>query len=143
LIAFSDRNEEFAKRNCQLLFASVDSKYTHLAWIDTPRNKGGLGHLKFPLIADLTKKISADYGVLLESGVALRGTFLIDKQGIVRHITVNDTGLGRSVDETLRVLDAVQHMEQHGEVCPADWTPGGVAMKPSLSGSREYFAKVR
>ena len=143
IIAFSDRNGEFAKRNCQVLGVSVDSKYSHDAWIKTPRSQGGLGELKYPLVADITKKIASDYGVLLEGGVALRGTFVIDKDAIVRHITINDLGLGRSVDETIRVLDALQHVEQHGEVCPAGWTPGGATIKPNIAGSKEYFSKVK
>ncbi|MCI0704761.1 MAG: peroxiredoxin [Planctomycetia bacterium] len=124
IVAFSDRVNEFEKRGCQVIGVSVDSQYSHLAWINTPRQEGGLGELKYPLVADLTKKISADYGVLLEAGVSLRGLFLIDKGGIIRHITVNDLPLGRSVDEALRVLDALQHYEKHGEVCPANWRPG-------------------
>ena len=143
IIAFSDRNGEFAKRNCQVLGVSVDSKYSHDAWIKTPRSQGGLGELKYPLVADITKKIASDYGVLLEGGVALRGTFVIDKDAIVRHITINDLGLGRSVDETIRVLDALQFVEQHGEVCPAGWTPGGATIKPNIAGSKEYFSKVK
>ena len=142
IIAFSDRIKDFQDRNAQVLGCSVDSQYTHLAWIQTPRNKGGLGDLKYPLIADLNKKISADYGVLLEGGVALRGLFVIDKEGIVRHVTVNDLPIGRSVDEVLRVLDAWQFYEKNGEVCPANWKPGAPTIKPTPTGSQEYFQKV-
>ena len=110
------------------------------AWVNTPRTKGGLGELKYPLLEDLTKKISADYGVLLEAGIALRGLFLIDKDGVVRHATINDLPLGRSVDEALRVIDALQHFETHGEVCPADWKPGKDALNPKKAG--EYFEKA-
>ncbi len=140
IIAFSDRIAEFESRNTQVLGVSVDSKFSHLAWINTPRNKGGLGELKYPLIEDLTKSISKDYGVLLAAGIALRGLFLIDTKGVVRHITINDLPLGRSVDEALRVIDALQHFEKHGEVCPADWKPGKDAMNTSKAS--EYFAKV-
>ncbi len=143
LIAFSDRAGEFEKRGAQLIGCSTDSKFSHLAWINTPRNHGGVGELKYPLVSDLTKKISCDYGVLLAGGVALRGTFIIDKAGIVRHITINDLPLGRSVDETLRSLDALQFFEEHGEGCPAGWTPGCDAVKPSVSDSKEYFSKAK
>lgn len=143
IIAFSDRHAEFEKRDAQVIGVSVDSKYSHFAWINQPRNQGGLGELKYPLVSDLSKKISTDYGVLVEGGVALRGTFLIDKQGVIRHITINDLPLGRSVDETLRVLDALQHFEKHGEVCPAGWEPGKDTIKPDVAKSKEYFAKQK
>ncbi len=142
IIAYSDRAAEFEKRGVQLIGASVDSQFSHLAWIKLPRAEGGLGHLNYPLIADLTKSIASDYGILLEGGVALRGTFLIDKVGILRHITINDLPLGRSVDETLRVIDALQFFETHGEVCPADWKPGGDTIKPTVGGSKAYFKKA-
>jgi alkyl hydroperoxide reductase subunit AhpC len=140
IIAFSDRIAEFEKRSCQIIGCSIDSQFSHLAWVNTPRAKGGLGDLKYPLVADLTKKISADYGVLLDGGMALRGLFLIDKAGILRHITINDLPLGRSVDEAIRVLDALQHFEKNGEVCPADWKPGAMALDPKKAG--EYFQKA-
>lgn len=140
IIAFSDRIAEFEKRNCQVIGASVDSQFSHLAWIETPRKVGGLGGLKYPLVADLTKKISADYGVLLDGGIALRGLFVIDQKGIVRAITVHDLPLGRSVDEALRVLDALQHFEKHGEVCPADWKPGGDTI--DTKNAKAYFEKA-
>jgi alkyl hydroperoxide reductase subunit AhpC len=143
IIAFSDKAAEFEKRNCQVLGVSVDSHFTHLAWIRTPRVDGGLGPLKYPLVADLNKKISCDYGVLLEdAGIALRGLFLIDTKGIVRHLLINDLPLGRSTDEALRVLDALQFVEKHGEVCPANWRPGSMTIKPNVSGSKEYFSKA-
>ena len=137
IIAFSDRIEEFKKRNVEVLGVSIDSRFSHKAWIETPRSKGGLGELKYPLVEDLTKKISSDYGVLLEAGVALRGLFFIDKSGVVRHVTINDLPLGRSVDEALRVIDAFQHFEKHGEVCPADWKPGQMALNPKKA--KDYF----
>jgi alkyl hydroperoxide reductase subunit AhpC len=140
IIAFSDRVADFEKRNCQVIGCSIDSHFSHLAWINTPRNKGGLGDLKYPLVADLTKSIAADYGVLLDGGMALRGLFLIDQKGILRHVTINDLPLGRSVDEAIRVLDALQHFEKHGEVCPADWKPGSLALDPKKAG--DYFQKA-
>ena len=105
--------------------------------------QGGLGELRYPLVSDLTKKIASDYGVLLDGGVALRGLFFIDKQGVVRHVTINDLPLGRSVDEALRVIDAYQHFEKHGEVCPADWKPGRKTIKPGVEESKEYFSQVK
>ena len=142
IIAFSDRVADFEKRNCQVIGCSVDSEFAHLAWIEQPRKEGGLGELKYPLVADLTKKISSDYGVLLEGGIALRGTFVIDQKGIVRAVTVHDLPLGRSVDEALRVLDALQHFEKYGEVCPADWKKGGATIKPGVKESKAYFEKA-
>ncbi|MCU0704861.1 MAG: peroxiredoxin [Fimbriiglobus sp.] len=140
IIAFSDRIAEFEKRGVQVLGCSIDSRFSHLAWINTPRTKGGLGELKYPLVEDLTKQISKDYGVLLDAGIALRGLFLIDKGGVVRHATINDLPIGRSVDECLRVIDALQYTETHGEVCPADWKPGKDALNPKKAG--EYFEKA-
>jgi alkyl hydroperoxide reductase subunit AhpC len=143
IIAFSDRLEEFQKRNCLVLGVSVDSHFTHLAWVQTPRAKGGLGGCRFPLVADLSKSISRDYGVLVEDNtVALRGLFLLDRDGILRHALVNDLPIGRSVDEAIRVIDALQFVEKHGEVCPADWKPGAATIKPSVHGSKEYFEKA-
>jgi alkyl hydroperoxide reductase subunit AhpC len=143
IIAFNDKVKEFDKRNAIILGISVDSQYTHLAWINTPRKQGGLGGLDYPLVSDLTKKIAADYGVLTADGaVALRGLFLIDRDGIVRHELVNDLPIGRSVDEALRVLDALQHFEVHGEVCPANWHAGDKTMKPDPKGSLKYFESV-
>jgi alkyl hydroperoxide reductase subunit AhpC len=140
IIAFSDRVGEFEKRNCQLIGVSVDSAFSHLAWVNTPRKEGGLGELKYPLVADLTKKISADYGVLLDSGISLRGLFLIDQKGIVQAITIHNLPLGRSVDEALRVLDALQHYEKHGEVCPANWKPGDATI--DTKNAKAYFEKA-
>lgn len=142
IVAFSDAAEQFAERDVQLLSASVDSEYTHLAWRNTPREKGGLGEIRFPMLADLKRKIAADYGVLTEDGVALRGLFLIDKEGVVRHQIVNDLPLGRSVDEALRTVDALQHFEENGEVCPANWQKGSRTIKPTVSESAEYFTQL-
>ncbi len=144
IIAFSDDFAEFSKRGAQVIGVSVDSKYTHLAWTNTPRKSGGLGSISYPIVSDLNKAIARNYGVLLEeAGVALRGLFLIDKEGIIRHATINDLPIGRSVPEAIRVLDALQHFEKNGEVCPANWTPGADTMKPDPKGSQTYFAKQK
>jgi len=143
LVAFSDKNEEFTKLNAKLAAVSVDSHYTHLAWVNTPRNKGGIADLKYPLIADLNKSIARSYDVLLENaGIALRGLFIIDPKGIVRSAVINDLPVGRNVDEALRTIQAFQHNEKHGEVCPANWNPGKKTMKADPIGSQEYFSKV-
>ncbi len=141
IVAFDAALAEFEKKNVQVIGASVDSHFTHLAWKNTPRNQGGIGPIKYPLVSDLTKQISRDYGVLLEGGVALRGLFLIDKAGIVRHALINDLPIGRSVDEALRVVDALQFHEENGDVCPANWHKGDEAMKPSAEGVASYLAK--
>ena len=133
--------DEFKERNCELIGVSVDSEYSHFAWKNTPVEKGGIGNVQYPIVADITKQIARDYGVLLHDSVALRGLFLIDKNGIVRHSVINDLPLGRSVDEALRVLDAVQFTEKHGEVCPANWKRGEEAMKPTADGVAKYLAK--
>lgn len=140
IIAFSDRNDEFSKRDVQVLGVSVDSHYSHLAWRKTPRTDGGIGDIQYPLIADLNKSISESYGVLLSGGIALRGLYLIDKDGIVRHQVINDLPLGRSVDETLRMVDALQYFEANGEVCPANWKQGASTIKPTVDESREFFS---
>jgi peroxiredoxin (alkyl hydroperoxide reductase subunit C) len=143
IIAFSKRAKAFEELNTQIIGVSVDSKFSHFAWRNTPIEKGGIGPIDFPLVSDLTKEISRDYGVLINDAVALRGTFIIDKAGIVRHATLNDLPIGRNVDETLRVVDALQHTEKHGEVCPAGWTKGQVSMKPSSDGVAAYLANHR
>ncbi len=142
IIAFSDAASEFEKRGVQLLSCSIDSHFTHLAWRQTPRAEGGLGDIQYPMLADLNKQIAKDYGVLLADGIALRGLFLIDKEGVVRHQLVNDLPLGRSVDEALRLVDALQFFEENGEVCPANWKQGDLTIKPSPTDSREYFEKA-
>jgi len=141
IIAFDQQLAEFKERNCEVVAVSIDSKYSHFAWKNTPRDKGGIGNVQFPIVADITKSIARDYGVLLNGSVALRGLFLIDKEGVIRHATINDLALGRSVDEALRVLDALQYTEEHGEVCPANWHPGEEAMKPTAEGVASYLAK--
>jgi len=141
ILAFNKALPVFKEKNCEVIGISVDSQYTHLAWKNTPVASGGIGNVQFPLLADLDKKISQAYGVLLQDGIALRGLFLIDKEGIVRHQVVNDLPLGRSVDEALRMLDALQFHEAHGEVCPANWKPGEEAMQPTAAGVAAYLSK--
>lgn len=141
IIAFSHRMEEFKKRNTVVLGVSVDSKFSHHAWRNTQVEKGGVGAVQFPMIADITKEISRDYGVLLNDSVALRGTFLIDREGIVRHATLNDLPLGRNVDETLRMVDALQFTEKNGEVCPAGWNLGQKGMRADTAGVASYLAE--
>ncbi|MCA9188545.1 MAG: peroxiredoxin [Pirellulaceae bacterium] len=139
IIAFSDRAAEFEKLGVQVLGVSVDSHYSHLAWRNTKRTEGGLGDIRYPLVADLNKQIAKDYDVLLDAGIALRGLFLIDKTGVVRHQVVNDLPLGRSVEETLRMVEALQYFEANGEVCPANWKQGSATIKPTPESSREFF----
>ena len=141
IIAFDQQIQEFEKRNTQVIGVSVDSQFSHFAWRETDRTKGGIGKIKYPLVADLTKKIASDYGVLLDDGVALRGLFLIDLQGVIRHQLVNDLPLGRSIDEAIRMVDALQTFEKVGEVCPANFKPGDKTMKTSQQGLAEYFKK--
>ena len=143
LIAFDHRLEEFKKRNVVVVGCSIDSQFTHLAWKNTPVDQGGIGNIQYPLVADLKKEITRDYGVLFESaGVALRGLFLIDTKGIVRHALINDLPLGRSIAEALRMVDALQFVETHGgQVCPANWQEGAEAMKPTAEGVADYLAK--
>lgn len=141
LIAYSDAVAKFKELGVELFGISVDSKFSHLAWTETDRKVGGVGNLQFPLLADLNKTAAAAYGVLNAGGVALRGNFLIDPSGIIQHATINNTAVGRSVDETLRTIQAFQYTATHGEVCPADWTPGADAMKPNPTGLKEYASK--
>ena len=141
IIAFSTQTEEFRKRSTEVIGVSIDSKFSHLAWRNTDRKKGGLGKIAYPLVADMDKKISADYDVLLDAGIALRGLFLIDKKGVVQHQLINNLPLGRNIDEALRMVDALQYFENNGEVCPANWTQGADSMKPDPKGSQEYFEK--
>lgn len=141
IIAFDRKLDEFKKRNCEIIGVSVDSHFTHFAWKNTPVKEGGIGNIRYPLVSDLSKNIARSYGVLINETVALRGLFLIDKCGIVRHALINDLGLGRSVDEALRMLDALIFTETYGEVCPANWHPGEEGMKPTSEGVAEYLAK--
>jgi len=140
IIAFSDRVDEFRKINCELIACSTDSHFCHLAWVNTPRKQGGLGSLDIPLLADKSASISKSYGVYKEDeGLSFRGLFIIDEQQRLRQITINDLPVGRSVDETLRLVQAFQFTDKHGEVCPAGWTPGKKTMKADPAGSKEYF----
>ncbi|WP_297442305.1 peroxiredoxin [Sulfurimonas sp.] len=141
IIAFSHRYEEFQNRGVNVVGVSVDSQFSHFAWRETPVEKGGIGRINFPLVADLTKDIARDYDVLLNNAVALRGSFLIDDKGIVRHAVVNDLPLGRNVDEMLRMIDAQQFTDEFGEVCPAGWQKGDEGMKADAEGVAEYLAK--
>jgi peroxiredoxin 2/4 len=141
IIAFDKRLKDFANKNCQVIGVSVDSHFSHWAWKNTPVEKGGIGNVQYPLVADITKQIARDYGVLFEESVALRGLFLIDQKGVVRHALVNDLPLGRSVDEAIRILDALQHHEEYGEVCPANWSKGKEAMKATAEGVASYLDK--
>jgi len=142
IIAFSDRIEEFKKLDCEVLAASCDSVYCHYAWCSQSRKAGGLGKMNIPLLADVTHSLSKDYGVYLESdGCSLRGLFIIDGQGVLRQSTINDLPVGRSVDETLRLVQAFQFTDKYGEVCPAGWNPGSDTIKPDVQGSKEYFEK--
>ena len=144
ITAFSDRHADFKAINTEILGVSVDSVFSHLAWIQSDRKTGGVGDLNYPLVADIKKEISAAYNVLdPDAGIALRGLFIIDKDGIIQHATINNLSFGRSVDETLRVLQAIQHVQSHpDEVCPAGWQPGDKTMTPDPIKSKEFFAAV-
>jgi len=142
IIAFSHRYNEFQERGVNVVGISVDSQYSHFAWRNTPVNEGGIGKITFPLVADITKNIARDYDVLLEDGgVALRGSFLIDKEGVIRHAVINDLPLGRNVDEMLRMVDALHFHDENGEVCPAGWQKGDEGMKDTAEGVADYLAK--
>lgn len=143
IIAFSDRVGEFKSIDTEVVAASVDSPFTHLAWIKTPRKQGGLGPINIPLLSDITHQISRDYGVFLDDlGHSLRGLFIIDPKGILRQITMNDLPVGRSVDETLRLIQAFQYTDKHGEVCPANWKPGSPTIIPNPEDKLKYFKNV-
>ncbi len=141
ILAFDKAQKKFKDRNAVVLGVSVDSHFTHHAWRQTPVNKGGIGQIGYPLVADLNKAIARAYDVLINDAIALRGLFLIDTHGVVRHQLVNDLPLGRSVDEAVRVLDALQFTEEHGEVCPANWKQGEDGMKPTAEGVAAYLSK--
>ena len=140
LHAFSERLREFEERNTKVIGVSIDSHFSHLAWLNTPKSKGGIQGVEYPIVSDLNKTISKDYDVLVEgAGIAYRGLFLLDKDHVVRHQVVNDLPLGRNVSETLRMVDALQFTEKHGEVCPANWSQGAKSMKPTQEGLKEFF----
>ena len=140
IIAHDKRLAQFKEKGVEVVGVSIDSQFTHFAWKNTPVDKGGIGQVKFPLVADITHEITNAYGVEHPDGVALRASFLIDKDGIVQHQTVNNLPLGRNVDEMLRMVDALQFFEVHGEVCPAGWNKGDDGMKPSTDGVADYLA---
>jgi len=143
IIAFNDRADDFRKINCELVACSTDSHFSHFAWINTPRKDGGLGQMRIPILADTNHQISRDYGVLKEDeGIAFRGLFIIDDKQNLRQITINDLPVGRDVDETLRLVQAFQYTDKHGEVCPANWRPGAETIKPGLKESKTYFQKT-
>ncbi|CAN0847404.1 2-Cys peroxiredoxin BAS1-like, chloroplastic, partial [Linum grandiflorum] len=144
ITAFSDRYAEFEKINTEVLGVSVDSVFSHLAWVQTDRKSGGLGDLNYPLVSDVTKSISKSFGVLIpDQGIALRGLFIIDKEGVIQHSTINNLAIGRSVDETMRTLQALQYVQENpDEVCPAGWKPGEKSMKPDPKLSKDYFAAI-
>jgi len=141
IIAFDKKLDQFKAKNCEVIGVSIDSQFSHWAWKNTPVKEGGIGNIQYPLVADLDKKISRQYGVLLDMGVALRGTFLIDKEGLIRHAVINDLPLGRSIDEALRMVDALAFHEAHGDVCPANWQQGEDAMTPTAEGVADYLSK--
>jgi len=143
ITAFSDQYEKFSSINTEVLGVSVDSQFSHLAWVQTSRKSGGLGDLAYPLVSDLKREISTAFEVLSDEGVALRGLFIIDREGVIQHSTINNLAFGRNVEETLRVLQALQYVQENpDEVCPAGWKPGDKTMKPDPEGSKEYFAAI-
>jgi peroxiredoxin 2/4 len=141
IIAFSHRVEEFKSRGISVIGVSVDSQFSHFAWRETPVDEGGIGRIQFPLVADLSKQIARDYDVLFGESVALRGSFLIDSDGTVRHAVINDLPLGRNIDEMIRMVDTMLFTNEHGEVCPAGWQKGDEGMKASTEGVADYLAK--
>ncbi len=141
ILAFDRALPQFKEKNCEIIGVSIDSQFSHWAWKNTPVKQGGIGNVQFPLVADLDKNISRQYGVLLDAGIALRGTFLIDRDGVIRHAVINDLPLGRNIDEALRMVDALQFHEQHGDVCPANWQEGKAAMTPTAAGVADYLSK--
>uniref|UniRef100_A0A6B2LJW7 thioredoxin-dependent peroxiredoxin n=1 Tax=Arcella intermedia TaxID=1963864 RepID=A0A6B2LJW7_9EUKA len=143
IIAFSEAAAQFSKINTEVIGVSVDSNFTHLAWVNTPRKQGGLGEIHIPLIGDVDKRVSTAYGALYKNtGHTLRATYVIDPTGTVRHVTLNDPPVGRNVNETLRIVEGYQYVEQHGEVCPAGWTKGADTIKPNPTDKLQYFGKV-
>ncbi|MCM0080950.1 peroxiredoxin [Geomonas sp. Red32] len=143
ILAFNKRLAEFKEKNCEVIGVSIDSRFTHLAWKNTSVDNGGIGNIQYPLVEDLNKNIARTYGILLNESVALRGLFLIDTKGVVRHSVINDLPLGRSVSEALRMLDALQFVETHGgEVCPANWQEGDESMKASNEGVKTYLKRT-
>lgn len=142
ITAFSDKINMFKDMNCEVIGCSVDSEFSHLAWTQQPRNKGGLGEINYPLLADLTKEVARSYGVLMDEAVAFRGTFIIDDNNVVQHCSINNLSVGRNVEEIARLVEGYQYTAKHGEVCPAGWNKGGDTMKADPKGSQEYFNKL-
>ena len=142
ITSFSDKIKMFQDLNCEVIGCSVDSQFSHLAWTQQPRNKGGLGEINYPLLSDITKNIAKSYGVLMNDAVAFRGTFILDNNNVVQHCSINNLSVGRNVDELARLVKAYQYTAQHGEVCPAGWNKGADTMKPDPKGSQEYFNKL-
>ncbi|WP_127714670.1 peroxiredoxin [Halobacteriovorax sp. HLS] len=142
ITAFSDKIKMFKDMNCEVIGCSVDSEFSHLAWTQQPRNKGGLGEIAYPLLADLTKEVARSYGVLMDDAVAFRGTFIIDDNNIVQQCSINNLSVGRNVEEIARLVEGYQYTAKHGEVCPAGWNKGADTMKPDPTGSQEYFNKL-
>ena len=142
ITAFSDKVQMFKDLNCEVIGCSVDSEFSHLAWTQQPRNKGGLGEINYPLLSDLTKEVARSYGVLMDDAVAFRGTFIIDDNNIVQQCSINNLSVGRNVEEVARLVEGYQYTAQHGEVCPAGWNKGADTMKPDPTGSQEYFTKL-
>lgn len=140
LHAFQEKLQAFQERNTEVIAVSTDSHFSHMAWLSTPKSQGGIEGVEYPIVSDFNKTISKDFDVLVEAdGVAYRGLFLIDKEGVVHHATLNNLPLGRNVDEAIRMVDALQHFEKHGEVCPANWNQGEKSMKPNQDGLKDYF----
>lgn len=143
ITAFEDSLQKFKELNCEVIGCSVDSAFSHLAWTQIERNRGGLGKMAHPLVADLSKNIARSYEVLANDAVALRGVFVIDDKNVVQTATVNNLSVGRNVEEVLRTVEAYQYTAKHGEVCPAGWTKGQATMKADPKGSQEYFSKLK
>lgn len=141
LRAFSEKAEDFRKLNCELAMCSTDSEHVHWKWISTPKEQGGLGPMNIPVVADRSQKICRSYGILPDDGYALRATFIIDTKNIIRHVSVNDGSVGRSVEEVLRLVEAFQYCDKHGEVCPAGWKKGKKTMKPTQDGLKEFVTE--
>jgi peroxiredoxin (alkyl hydroperoxide reductase subunit C) len=141
ILAFNEKLEEFKKRDAEVIGVSIDSVHTHRAWKKTPLEKGGIGPIKYPLVSDLTRSIGRAYDVLLDDAVAVRALFLIDREGIIKHVTLNEDALGRNINETLRTLDALRHYDKHGKVCPANWEEGGESLDRSTESVVDYLSK--
>lgn len=143
ITAFHDHLDKFKEINCEVIGCSVDSEFSHLAWSQKPRTEGGIGTIGYPILADITKSIARNYGVLLDDSVALRGTFIIDDKNVIQQCSINNLGVGRNVEEVLRLVEGYQYVAKNGEVCPAGWNKGGDTMKPDPKGSQEYFSKLK